>query len=57
MGWGQIIWETGIEVYTLVYVKHITYMGLLDSTGNLTHYSIMTYMGKESKKGRTYVDA
>ena len=28
---------------------------LLDSTGNSTQYSVMTYMEKESKKERIYV--
>ena len=32
MGWGQINWEIGIDIYTLLYIKYITYKGLLDST-------------------------
>ena len=41
-------WE--IEIYTLLYIKQITNKDLLYSTGNSTQYSVMTYMGKESKK-------
>ena len=32
-------------------------MNLLYSTGNSTQYSVMTYMGKESKKEWIYVYA
>ena len=45
-----INWEIGIDVYTLLYIKYITNKDLLCSTGNSTQYSVMTYMGKESKK-------
>ena len=31
------------------------YKDLLYSTGNSSQYSVMTYMGKESKKERIYV--
>ena len=31
------------------YIKQITNKNLLYSTGNSTQYSVMTYMGKESK--------
>ena len=37
-------------VYTLLYIKQITNNDLLSSTGNTTQYSVMTYMGIESKK-------
>ena len=47
---GGINWEIGIDIYTLLYIKQITNKDLLYSTGNSTQYSVMTYMGKESKK-------
>ena len=47
---GEINWEIGIDIYTLLYTKQITYKDLLYSTGNSTQYSVMTYMGKKSKK-------
>ena len=43
-------WEIEIDIYTLLYIKQITNKNLLYSTGNCTQYSVMTYMGKESKK-------
>ena len=50
-----INWEIGIDIYTLLYIKQITNKDLLYSTGNSTQYSVMTYMGKESKKEWIYV--
>ena len=47
---GGINWEIGIDIYTLLYIKEITNKDLLYSTGNSTQYSVMAYMGKESKK-------
>ena len=52
---GGINWKIGIDMYTLLYIKQITNKDLLYSTGNSTQYSVMTYMGKESKKEWTYV--
>ena len=43
-----------IDVYIL-YIKLITNKDLLYSTGNSTQYSVMTCMGKESKKEWIYV--
>ena len=43
-------WETGIDIYTLVYIRKITNKDLLYSTGNTNQYTVMGYMGKESKK-------
>ena len=54
---GRINWETGIEIYTILYIKQIANKDLLYSTGNSTQYSVMTYMGKESKKDWIYVYA
>ena len=48
--WGGINWETGTDIYMLLYVKQITYKDLLYGTGNSTQYSAMTYMGKKSER-------
>ena len=48
-------WETGTDVYTLLYIKQTTNKDLLYSTGNSSQYSVMTYMGKELKKEWMYV--
>ena len=45
-----INWETGIDIHTLLYVKQITNKDLLCGTGKFTQYSVMMYIGKESKK-------
>ena len=50
-----INWENGTDIYTLLYVKQITNKDLLYSKRNSTQYSVMTYMGKESKKEWMYV--
>ena len=42
--------EIGIDIYTLLYIKQITNKNLLYSTGDSSQYSVMTYMGKGSKK-------
>ena len=43
---GEVTWEIGIDIYTLLCIKHNT--DLLHSTGNFTQYSVMTYMEKDS---------
>ena len=50
-----INWETGIDIYTPPYIKQITNKDLLYSTGNSAQYSVMTYMGKESKNEWIFV--
>ena len=40
----------GIDIRPLLYIKYITNMDVLYSTRNSTQYSVMTYMGIESKK-------
>ena len=50
LSWGGINWETGTDIYMLLYVKQITYKDLLYGTENSTQYSPMTYMGMKSKK-------
>ena len=52
---GEINWETGIDMYTLQYMKQITNKNQLYNTGNSTQYSVITYLGKESKKEWIYV--
>ena len=42
-------------MYTLLYLKWITNKDLLYSTGNSAQYSVMAYMGKESKEEWIYV--
>ena len=43
-------WEIGADIYTLPYIKEMTNKDLLHSTRNSTQYSVMTYMGKESRE-------
>ena len=52
---GGINWEIRIDTYTLLFIKQKSNENLLYSTGNSTQYSVMTYMGKESKKEWIYV--
>ena len=54
-GGGGINWETGIDIYTLLYIKQITNKDLLYSTGNSTQYSVMTYTGEDSEKEQVFV--
>ena len=44
---GGIKWETGTDIYTLLYMKWITNKDLLHSTRNLPQYSLMTQVGKK----------
>ena len=48
--WGGINWEIGMNICTLLCIKLMTSEDLLYSTGNATQYSVMSYVGKESKK-------
>ena len=47
---GGLNWVIGTDIYTLPYIKQIINKDLLYSTGKSTQYSVMTYMGKESKR-------
>ena len=47
---GGINWEVGTDVYMLLYIKQMGDKELLDSTGKLTQYCVVPYMGKESEK-------
>ena len=51
----RVNWEIGIDIYTLLCIKLLTKKDLLYSTENCTQYSVMVYVGKESKKERIYV--
>ena len=46
--------EIGIATYTLLCIKQISNRTYC-STGNLTQYSVMTYMGKKNLKKRGYM--
>ena len=50
MGVEAINWEIGADIYTWLYTKERTNKDLLYSRGNSSQYSVMIYMGKESKK-------
>ena len=45
-GWEKDKLGIGINIYTLLYIRQITSKNLLNSTGNSSQYSVMTYMGK-----------
>ena len=47
--------EIGNDIYTLPYLKQVTNKDLPHSTGNSTQYSVMAYMGNESKKEWRYI--
>ena len=47
---GGINWETGTDIYTLIYIAHITNKNLLNNTENSSQNSIMTSLGIEHKK-------
>ena len=51
----RINWDIEIDIYTLLCIEYMTNKNLLSSTGNPIQYSVMTYMGKESKKEWIYV--
>ena len=44
---GEINWEIGIDIYTLLYIKQITNKKIMYNTGKSTQYSVM---GKNLKK-------
>ena len=48
-------WEIGTDIYTLLGIKQKTNENLLYSTGNSTQCSVVTYMGRNSKKRGTHV--
>ena len=52
---GGMNWEIGIDIYTILYTKQITNENLLYSTGNSTQRSVVTEMGRKSKKEWIYV--
>ena len=46
--------EIWTDIYTLIYTKQVTNNDLLYGSGNFTQYSVIVYMGKESKKQWLY---
>ena len=46
--WGGTNWETGVDMYTLLYIKQITNKNLPHNTSNSAEYCVMAYIGKES---------
>ena len=52
---GEINKEIGIDIYTLLYIKQIANRNLLYSTENSTQYSVIPYMGNESKTDWIYI--
>ena len=50
VGGEGINWRLGLTCTKKLYIKRITNKDLLYSTGNFTQYSVMTYMGIESKR-------
>jgi len=42
--------ENGIDIYILLYTKHIINKDLLYCKSNSTQHSVKSYMGKQSKK-------
>ena len=45
---GGICQEPGLNVYTLLYIKHVTSEDLSYNTGNYTQYQVQTNKGRES---------
>ena len=52
---GGINWEVGIDIYILLHIKWIDKKPLLYSPESSIQYSVMAYMGKESKNEWIYV--
>ena len=52
---GGIVWEFGIGMYTLSYLKQKSNKDLLYSTGTLAQYSVLTEIGKEFEKEKKLV--
>ena len=44
-GWGEIVREFGIDMYTLLYLKWITSKDLLCTTGNSAQCYMAAWMG------------
>ena len=48
-------WEFGTGIRTPLYTEWMVHKALLESTGNSSHYSVPTYMGKEAEREGTCV--
>ena len=55
LGARGIVWEFGISMYTLSYLKQKHNKDLRYGTGNLAQYSVLTEIGKESEKEKKLV--
>ena len=53
---GGINWETGIDIYTLLYINRVTNRGLLCGTGNSTPRSVTADVGGESARGGGHIN-
>ena len=49
-------WDTGTDIYTPLCIQQITNENLLYNTGSSTQYSVVTLMGRKSKKEGIDVD-
>ena len=49
--WRRVNWKIETDTYILLYIKQVTNKNPLYSTENSTPYSVVAYMGEESKKG------
>ena len=56
-GGGGMNWEIGMDICSLLtlHIKQIPNENLLDSSGNSTQCSVVTQMGRKSKKGDIYL--
>ena len=52
---GGINWECVVNIYSLLFIKYINNKDLLYSTRSYIQYLVITYNGKESGKGYTYM--
>ena len=52
---GGINGETGIDIYTLLYIKQITNENLLYSTRNSAQFSVMPIWEKNLKKKEEWI--
>ena len=52
VGVGEMNWEIGINIYTLLYIEQVTNENLLYSTGNPTQCYVVTKMERKIQKRR-----
>ena len=54
-GGGEIDWEIGVDIYTLLHTKQTTNKNLLYSMESFIQHSVMSYTGIASKTEGIYV--